>query len=139
MVHNNGYGYNIDFEYFNSLKEFEMYGELIWIINHDGRLIDRKLFNTPVTLQETIYNLYLNNTWSSNLKFLLHKAANKISLLEKYITLHFDAEEENNIDKIYLYKDRMYCIEKELLEMSNEEKQFEKRYNYLKQKNGENK
>ena len=116
-----------------------MYGELIWIINHDGRLIDRKLSNTSMTLQENIYTLYLNNAWSSNLKFLLHKAANKISLLEKYITLHFDAEEENNVDKIYLYKDRMYCIEKELLEMANKKKQFEKRYNYLKQKNGENK
>jgi len=33
----------------------------------------------------------------------------------------------------------MFCIEKELLEMASEEKQFEKRYNYLKQKNGEDK
>tara|TARA_X000001382_G_scaffold129196_2_gene120606 strand:+ start:109 stop:525 length:417 start_codon:yes stop_codon:yes gene_type:complete len=138
-VRNNTYGYNIDFEYFNKLKEFEMYGELIWIINHDGRLIDRKLFDTSITLQENIYTLYLNNARSNNLKFLLHKAANKISLLEKYITLHFDAEEESNIDKIYLYEDKMFCIEKELLEMASEEKQFEKRYNYLKQKNGEDK
>ncbi len=138
-MRNNTYGYNIDFEYFNKLKEFEMYGELIWIINHDGRLIDRKLFDTSITLQENIYTLYLNNARSNNLKFLLHKAANKISLLEKYITLHFDAEEESNIDKIYLYEDKMFCIEKELLEMASEEKQFEKRYNYLKQKNGEDK
>jgi hypothetical protein len=35
-----------------------------------------------------------------------------------------------------VYEDNIYTIEKELLDMIDEEKQYEKRYNYLKEKYG---
>jgi hypothetical protein len=35
-----------------------------------------------------------------------------------------------------VYEDKIYTIEKELLDMIDEEKQYEKRYNYLKEKYG---
>ena len=60
----------------------------------------------------------------------MFKAANKIALLEKYITKQFNEDD-------IVYEDKIYTIEKELLDMIDEEKQYEKkRYDYLKEKYG---
>ena len=83
-----------------------------------------------------MYTLYVGIAKRSDVKFILHKVANKISLLEKYITLHFNADEEDDVDIFYLYENKIYSLEKELLDMIDEEKEYEKRYNYLKEKYG---
>ena len=56
-------------------------------INYDGRLIDRKLCGDSITLQEFMYTLYVGIAKRSDVKFILHKVANKISLLDAKITV----------------------------------------------------
>ena len=136
MFNDNEYEYDIDFKYFNKLSAKNMYNELMLNIYNDGRLIDRKLCGDSITLQEFMYTLYVGIAKKSDVKFILHKVANKISLLEKYITLHFNADEEDDVDIFYLYENKIYSLEKELLDMIDEEKEYEKRYNYLKEKYG---
>mgnify|MGYP001270869888 FL=1 len=136
MFNDNEYEYDIDFKYFNKLSAKNMYKQLMLNIYNDGRLIDRELCGDSITLQEFMYTLYVGIAKRSDVKFILHKVANKISLLEKYITLHFNADEEDDVDKFYLYENKIYSLEKELLDMIDEEKQYEKRYNYLKEKYG---
>jgi hypothetical protein len=136
MFNDNEYEYDIDFKYFNKLSAKNMYNQLMLNIYNDGRLMDRKLCGDSITLQEFMYTLYVGIAKRSDVKFILHKVANKISLLEKYITLHFNADEEDDVDKFYLYENKIYSLEKELLDMIDEEKQYEKRYNYLKEKYG---
>ena len=136
MFNDNEYEYDIDFKYFNKLSAKNMYNELMLNIYNDGRLIDKKLCGDSITLQEFMYTLYVGIAKRSDVKFILHKVANKISLLEKYITLHFNADEEDDVDIFYLYENKIYSLEKELLDMIDEEKEYEKRYNYLKEKYG---
>ena len=136
MLYDSEYEHDIDFKYFNKLSEKNMYNELMLNIYNDGRLIDRKLCGDSITLQEFMYTLYVGIAKRSDVKFILHKVANKISLLEKYITLHFNADEEDDVDIFYLYENKIYSLEKELLDMIVEEKEYEKRYNYLKEKYG---
>ena len=136
MFNDNEYEYDIDFKYFNKLSAKNMYKQLMLNIYNDGRLIDKKLCGDSITLQEFMYTLYVGIAKRSDVKFILHKVANKISLLEKYITLHFNADEEDDVDIFYLYENKIYSLEKELLDMIDEEKEYEKRYNYLKEKYG---
>ena len=136
MLYDSEYEHDIDFKYFNKLSAKNMYNELMLNIYNDGRLIDRKLCGDSITLQEFMYTLYVGIAKRSDVKFILHKVANKISLLEKYITLHFNADEEDDVDIFYLYENKIYSLEKELLDMIDEEKEYEKRYNYLKEKYG---
>tara|TARA_B100001939_G_scaffold103770_1_gene89737 strand:- start:101 stop:520 length:420 start_codon:yes stop_codon:yes gene_type:complete len=136
MLYYSEYEHDIDFKYFNKLSAKNMYNQLMLNIYNDGRLMDRKLCGDSITLQEFMYTLYVGIAKRSDVKFILHKVANKISLLEKYITLHFNADEEDDVDKFYLYENKIYSLEKELLDMIDEEKQYEKRYNYLKEKYG---
>ena len=136
MLYYSEYEHDIDFKYFNKLSAKNMYNQLMLNIYNDGRLMDRKLCGDSITLQEFMYTLYVGVAKRSDVKFILHKVANKISLLEKYITLHFNADEEDDVDKFYLYENKIYSLEKELLDMIDEEKQYEKRYNYLKEKYG---
>ena len=136
MLYDSEYEHDIDFKYFNKLSAKNMYNELMLNIYNDGRLIDRKLCGDSITLQEFMYTLYVGIAKKSDVKFILHKVANKISLLEKYITLHFNADEEDDVDIFYLYENKIYSLEKELLDMIDEEKEYEKRYNYLKEKYG---
>ena len=136
MLYDSEYEHDIDFKYFNKLSAKNMYNELMLNIYNDGRLIDKKLCGDSITLQEFMYTLYVGIAKSSDVKFILHKVANKISLLEKYITLHFNADEEDDVDIFYLYENKIYSLEKELLDMIDEEKEYEKRYNYLKEKYG---
>ena len=136
MLYDSEYEHDIDFKYFNKLSAKNMYNQLMLNINYDGRLIDRKLCGDSITLQEFMYTLYVGIAKRSDVKFILHKVANKISLLEKYITLHFNADEEDDVDIFYLYENKIYSLEKELLDMIDEEKEYEKRYNYLKEKYG---
>ena len=136
MLYYSEYEHDIDFKYFNKLSAKNMYNQLMLNIYNDGRLMDRKLCGDSMTLQEFMYTLYVGIAKRSDVKFILHKVANKISLLEKYITLHFNADEEDDVDKFYLYENKIYSLEKELLDMIDEEKQYEKRYNYLKEKYG---
>ena len=136
MFNDNEYEYDIDFKYFNKLSAKNMYKQLMLNIYNDGRLIDRELCGDSITLQEFMYTLYVGIAKRSDVKFILHKVANKISLLEKYITLHFNADEEDDVDIFYLYENKIYSLEKELLDMIDEEKEYEKRYNYLKEKYG---
>jgi len=127
------YDYNIDFEYFNKLSAYEMYGELMWTIDNDGRLIDRKLCYNSINLKQLIHILYVGIVGKSDIKYILFKAANKIALLEKYITKQFN---EDYIDDV---EDKIYTVEKELLDMVDIEKEYDKRYDYLKQEYGEDK
>ena len=136
MLYDSEYEHDIDFKYFNKLSAKNMYNELMLNIYNDGRLIDKKLCGDSITLQEFMYTLYVGIAKKSDVKFILHKVANKISLLEKYITLHFNADEEDDVDIFYLYENKIYSLEKELLDMIDEEKEYEKRYNYLKEKYG---
>ena len=136
MLYDSEYEHDIDFKYFNKLSAKNMYNQLMLNIYNDGRLIDKKLCGDSITLQEFMYTLYVGIAKRSDVKFMLHKVANKISLLEKYITLHFNADEEDDVDIFYLYENKIYSLEKELLDMIDEEKQYEKRYNYLKEKYG---
>ena len=136
MLYDSEYEHDIDFKYFNKLSAKNMYNELMLNIYNDGRLMDRKLCGDSITLQEFMYTLYVGIAKKSDVKFILHKVANKISLLEKYITLHFNADEEDDVDIFYLYENKIYSLEKELLDMIDEEKEYEKRYNYLKEKYG---
>lgn len=136
MLYDSEYEHDIDFKYFNKLSAKNMYNELMLNIYNDGRLIDKKLCGDSITLQEFMYTLYVGIAKRSDVKFILHKVANKISLLEKYITLHFNADEEDDVDIFYLYENKIYSLEKELLDMIDEEKEYEKRYNYLKEKYG---
>ena len=136
MLYDSEYEHDIDFKYFNKLSAKNMYKQLMLNIYNDGRLIDRKLCGDSITLQEFMYTLYVGIAKRSDVKFILHKVANKISLLEKYITLHFNADEEDDVDIFYLYENKIYSLEKELLDMIDEEKEYEKRYNYLKEKYG---
>ena len=136
MLYDSEYEHDIDFKYFNKLSAKNMYNQLMLNINYDGRLIDRKLCGDSITLQEFMYTLYVGIAKRSDVKFILHKVANKISLLEKYITLHFNADEEDDVDIFYIYENKIYSLEKELLDMIDEEKEYEKRYNYLKEKYG---
>jgi hypothetical protein len=136
MLYYSEYEHDIDFKYFNKLSAKNMYNQLMLNIYNDGRLMDRKLCGDSITLQEFMYTLYVGIAKRSDVKFILHKVANKISLLEKYITLHFNADEEDDVDIFYLYENKIYSLEKELLDMIDEEKQYEKRYNYLKEKYG---
>ena len=108
----------------------KMYGELMrWIIDNDGRLIDRKLCNDSINLKQLIHILYIGILGRSDIKYILFKAANKIALLEKYITKQFNEDD-------IVYEDKIYTIEKELLDMIDTEKEYEKRYDYLKEKYG---
>ena len=132
MLDDNEYEYAIDFKYFNKLTAYEMYGELMWIIDNDGRLIDRKLCYNSINLQQLIHILYVGIVGKTDIKYILFKAANKIALLEKYITKQF-SEDYYGSD---VYDDTMYTIEKELLDMIDIEKEYEKRYDYLKEKYG---
>ena len=136
MLYDSEYEHDIDFKYFNKLSAKNMYKQLMLNIYNDGRLIDRELCGDSITLQEFMYTLYVGIAKRSDVKFILHKVANKISLLEKYITLHFNADEEDDVDIFYLYENKIYSLEKELLDMIDEEKEYEKRYNYLKEKYG---
>ena len=136
MLYDSEYEHDIDFKYFNKLSAKNMYNELMLNIYNDGRLIDKKLCGDSITLQEFMYTLYVGIAKRSDVEFILHKVANKISLLEKYITLHFNADEEDDVDIFYLYENKIYSLEKELLDMIDEEKEYEKRYNYLKEKYG---
>ena len=136
MLYDSEYEHDIDFKYFNKLSAKNMYKQLMLNIYNDGRLIDKKLCGDSITLQEFMYTLYVGIAKRSDVKFILHKVANKISLLEKYITLHFNADEEDDVDIFYLYENKIYSLEKELLDMIDEEKEYEKRYNYLKEKYG---
>ena len=96
MLYDSEYEHDIDFKYFNKLSAKNMYNELMLNIYNDGRLIDKKLCGDSITLQEFMYTLYVGIAKRSDVKFILHKVANKISLLEKYITLHFNADEEDD-------------------------------------------
>ena len=102
MLYDSEYEHDIDFKYFNKLSAKNMYNELMLNIYNDGRLIDRKLCGDSITLQEFMYTLYVGIAKRSDVKFILHKVANKISLLEKYITLHFNADEEDDVDIFYI-------------------------------------
>ncbi len=129
MFNDNEYEYDIDFKYFNKLSAKNMYKQLMLNIYNDGRLIDRELCGDSITLQEFMYTLYVGIIGRSDIKYILFKAANKIALLEKYITKQFNEDD-------IVYEDKIYTIEKELLDMIDEEKQYKKRYNYLKEKYG---
>lgn len=122
------------FRYFSKLDEYEMYREILWIIKTDGRLSDRKLCNTSINLKSLIHTLWRSNLGSSNIKSILFEVVNKITLLEKYITKQFD-EDYHGSD---VYDDTIYTIEKELLDMIDIEKEYEKRYDYLKEKYANN-
>jgi hypothetical protein len=136
MLDDNEYGYDIDFEYFNKLTAHEMYGELMWIIDNDGRLIDRKLCYNSINLKQLIHILYVGTIGKTDIKYILFKAANKIALLEKYITKQFSEDYYGSTSPVGVYDDDIYNIEKELLDMIDIEKEYEKRYDYLKEKYG---
>ena len=113
MFNDNEYEYDIDFKYFNKLSAKNMYKQLMLNIYNDGRLIDRELCGDSITLQEFMYTLYVGIIGRSDIKYILFKAANKIALLEKYITKQFNEDD-------IVYEDKIYTIEKELLDMIDE-------------------
>ena len=107
MLYDSEYEHDIDFKYFNKLSAKNMYNELMLNIYNDGRLIDKKLCGDSITLQEFMYTLYVGIIGRSDIKYILFKAANKIALLEKYITKQFN---EDDIVRSQLVKD--YIISK---------------------------
>jgi hypothetical protein len=119
------YFYDIDFKYLNELDNiYDKYAYLKYKIEYDGRLNNRPLAHTEYTLNNILDKSVLVDKkdidWKSKLEYIIYKIANKIGLLEKYITKHFDSEDSRSSKSGY-YEDKIFEIEKDLVRIIDKE------------------
>ena len=119
------YFYDIDFKYLNELDSvYDKYTYLKYKIEYDGRLNNRPLADTEYTLNDILNkSMIVDRTdidWKSKLDYVIYKIANKIALLEKYITKHFDDEDSRSISLGY-YEDKFMEMEKDLIRIVDKE------------------
>tara|TARA_E500000318_G_C3370496_1_gene138296 strand:+ start:45 stop:482 length:438 start_codon:yes stop_codon:yes gene_type:complete len=121
MITYNEYIYDIDFNHFNNLDNDDKYEYLDSIISCDGRLQSRLIAESKLTLGNILFAIYHN--WEDyELDFWLHKFAIKLSLLEKYITKHFDENYlDGNPEKLNIYEDKICRLEKQIFDILPEE------------------
>ena len=119
------YFYDIDFKYLNELDSvYDKYAYLKYKIEYDGRLNNRPLADTEYTLNDILNkSMIVDRTdidWKSKLDYVIYKIANKIALLEKYITKHFDAEDSRSSSSGY-YENKIMEMEKDLIRIVDKE------------------
>ena len=119
------YFYDIDFKYLNKLDSvYDKYAYLKCKIEYDGRLNNRPLANTEYTLNDILNkSMIVDRTdidWKSKLDYVIYKIANKIALLEKYITKHFD-DEDSRSSSLGYYEDKIMEMEKDLIRIVDKE------------------
>ena len=119
------YFYDIDFKYLNKLDSvYDKYDYLKYKIEYDGRLNNRPLADTEYTLNDILNkSMIVDRTdidWKSKLDYVIYKIANKIALLEKYITKHFD-DEDSRSSSLGYYEDKIMEMEKDLIRIVDKE------------------